>query len=70
MQLTQSRSHVLTKVSAVPLLWGLSRCQQEPMVLTPEGGNDGLDSERQKERVASENLLHRRCSLEDLALQL
>jgi len=47
-----------------------SRCQQEPVVLTPEGGNDGLDSERQKERVASKKLPHRCLSLEDLALQL
>ncbi len=47
-----------------------SRCQQEPMALAPIGGNDGLDSERQKERIASKNLPHRRYSLEDLALQL
>lgn len=47
-----------------------SRCQQDPMALAPMGGNDGLDSERQKERIASRNLPHRRHSLEDLALQL
>lgn len=40
------------------------------MALAPMGGNDGLDSERQKERIASKKLPHRRSSLEDLVLQL
>jgi hypothetical protein len=47
-----------------------SRCQQEPLALAIHGGHDGLDSERQKERIASKNLPHRRYNLEDLALQL
>jgi hypothetical protein len=47
-----------------------SRCQQEPLVLAIHGGHDGLDGERQKERIASKNLPHRRYNLEDLALQL
>lgn len=48
----------------------VSRSRQEPMALAPMGGNDGLDSERQKERIASKKLPHRRSSLEDLVLQL
>jgi hypothetical protein len=47
-----------------------SRCQQEPLALAIHGGHDGLDGERQKERIASKNLPHRRYNLEDLALQL
>ncbi|MBH9578163.1 hypothetical protein [Inhella proteolytica] len=47
-----------------------SRCQQDPLALAIHGGHDGLDGERQKERVASKNLPHRRYHLEDLALQL
>ncbi len=47
-----------------------SRCQQEPLVLAIHGGHDGLDGERQKERIASKKLPHRRYNLEDLALQL
>ena len=47
-----------------------SRCQQEPLALAIHGGHDGLDGERQKERIASKNLPHRRHNLEDLALHL
>jgi hypothetical protein len=47
-----------------------SRCQQEPLALAIHGGHDGLDSERQKERIASNDLPHRRHNLEELALQL
>jgi hypothetical protein len=47
-----------------------SRCQQEPLALAIYGGHDGLDGERQKERIASKKLPHRRYNLEDLALQL
>lgn len=44
-----------------------SRCQSEPEVLAIHGGHDGLDSERQKERIASKNLPHRRHTLVILA---
>lgn len=47
-----------------------ARCQQEPLALAIHGGHDGLDSERQKERIASNKLPHRRYNLEDLVLQL
>lgn len=46
------------------------RCQQETRAFAIHGGNDGLDSERQKERLASNRLPHRQHNLERLALQL
>jgi hypothetical protein len=48
----------------------IARSVQEPHSLAIYGGHDGLDSERQNERVASNRLPHRRHHLEDLALQL
>jgi hypothetical protein len=48
----------------------IARCVQEPTSLAIHGGHDGLDSERQNERNASNRLPHRRHTLEGLALQL
>ena len=48
----------------------IARSVQEPHSLAIHGGHDGLDSERQNERVASNRLPHRRHHLEDLALQV
>lgn len=48
----------------------MTRGIHEATALAIHGGNDGLDSERQKERVASNRLPHRRHNLEGLALQL
>lgn len=47
-----------------------ARSVQEASALAIHGGNDGLDSERQKERIASNRLPHRGHNLEGLALQM
>lgn len=47
-----------------------ARVVHESSSLAIYGGHDGLDSERQSERAASNRLPHRRHSLESLALQL
>src|SRR5690606_29120691 len=48
----------------------MTRSGLEATALAIHGGNDGLDSERQKERVASNRLPHRTHNLEGLVLQL
>nr|WP_269840803.1 hypothetical protein [Paucibacter sp. M5-1]MCZ7883682.1 hypothetical protein [Paucibacter sp. M5-1] len=48
----------------------MARSVHEPMSLAIHGGHDGLDNERQKERIASNRLPHRRHNLEGLTLQL
>jgi hypothetical protein len=48
----------------------IARTMQEGTVLAPVGGHDGLDLERQKERIASGKLPHRRKHLELLLLEL
>lgn len=48
----------------------IARSVQEATALAIHGGNDGLDDARQRERVASNRLPHRRQHLEGLALQL
>ncbi|WP_221623354.1 hypothetical protein [Burkholderia sp. Bp9143] len=48
----------------------ISRSVQEATAMAIYGGNDGLDAARQRERVASNRLPHRRQHLEGLALQL
>ncbi|CAN7537132.1 hypothetical protein LJR066_003646 [Acidovorax sp. LjRoot66] len=48
----------------------IARSVHEPRALAIHGGHDGLDSERQNERGASNRLPHRRKTLEGLALQL
>lgn len=48
----------------------MARCVREPSSLAIRGGHDGLDNERQKERMASNRLPHRQHNLEGLALRL
>lgn len=48
----------------------IARSVQEATALAIHGGNDGLDDARQRERVASNRLPHRRQYLEGLILQL
>lgn len=48
----------------------IDRSVREATALAIYGGNDGLDAARQRERVASNRLPHRRQHLEGLALQL
>lgn len=48
----------------------LARSLQEVGALAVYGGNDGLDAARQQERIASNQLAHRRQHLEVLILQL
>lgn len=48
----------------------IARSVQEVTALAIHGGNDGLDDARQRERVASNRLPHRRQHLEGLVLQL
>ncbi len=48
----------------------IARSVHEGTALAIHGGNDGLDDARQRERVASNRLPHRRQHLEDLVLQL
>lgn len=48
----------------------MARSLQEIRSLAIHGGHDGLDSERQNERLASNQLAHRRHSLESLLLKL
>jgi hypothetical protein len=48
----------------------IARNVQEATALAIHGGNDGLDDARQRERVASNRLPHRRQHLEGLVLQL
>ena len=48
----------------------IARSVGERTSLAIHGGHDGLDSERQNERVASNRLPHRRQTLEGLVLQL
>lgn len=48
----------------------IARCVGEANALAIHGGHDGLDDERQKERIASNRLPHRKQHLEILVLQL
>jgi hypothetical protein len=48
----------------------IKRCVSETTALAVHGGHDGLDDERQKERIASNRLPHRKQHLEMLLLQL
>nr|WP_295376237.1 hypothetical protein [Pseudoxanthomonas sp.] len=48
----------------------IARCVEEPSTLAIRSGHDGLDDERQKERIASNRLPHRQRHLETLVLQL
>jgi hypothetical protein len=48
----------------------IARSVQEATALAIYGGNDGLDEARQRERIASNRLPHRRQHLEGLVLQL
>lgn len=48
----------------------IARSVHEASSLAIHGGHDGLDEERQKERIASNRLPHRRQHLEGLVLQL
>lgn len=48
----------------------IARCVGEATALAIHGGHDGLDDERQKERIASNRLPHRKQHLEMLVLQL
>lgn len=48
----------------------IARYVREATALAIRGGHDGLDEERQKERIASNRLPHRKQHLETLVLQL
>ena len=62
----------LLSIFKCPLFFSddIARSVQEATALAIHGGNDGLDDARQRERVASNRLPHRRQHLEGLVLQL